>query len=144
MTFCRCVVARTRDFAREANGFRNRELLHALEVCAQRLPTNNGHHVVQEPVHLTAVEEGKDVRMQKLRSRLDLAQESLATERRAEIGMQRLDGDVAIVLEIVREIDGGHAARAELTLDAVDGGKCRREARFDAVHRLAASTARFI
>ena len=50
---------------------------------------------------------------------LDLAQEPLTAERGAELGMQHLDGDVAIVLEIVREVDGRHAAGAELALDAI-------------------------
>ncbi len=33
--------------------------------------------------------------------------------------MQHLDGDVAVVLEIVREVDGGHAAGADLAVDTV-------------------------
>ncbi len=37
----------------------------------------------------------------------------------AEFGLQDFDGDLAIVLEVVREIHGGHAAGAEFTLDAV-------------------------
>ena len=43
--------------------------------------------------------------------------------------MQHLDGDVAIVLEIMSEIHRRHAARAELTLDAIVAGECGREAR---------------
>ena len=49
----------------------------------------------------------------------DLGQEALATERRAQVGMQHLDGDVAVVLEIVREVHGGHAAGAELAVEAI-------------------------
>ena len=67
--------------------------------------------------------------MLQLRRGPDLAQEPLAAERRAEVGMQHLDGDVAIVLEVVREIDGGHAAGAELALDAVAVGEGGRESR---------------
>lgn len=36
-----------------------------------------------------------------------------------EIGMQHLDGNVAVVLEIPREVDNRHPPRAELPLDAV-------------------------
>ena len=61
--------------------------------------------------------------MLQLRGRLDLAQEPLGAERGAEVGMQHLDRDVAIVLEVVREVDGRHAAGAELALDAVAVGK---------------------
>ena len=36
-----------------------------------------------------------------------------------ELGMQHLEGDVAVVLEVVGEVDRGHAAAPELPLDAV-------------------------
>ena len=38
-------------------------------------------------------------------------------------GAQDLDGDVAIVLDIVRDKDRSHAARAEFPLDAVTVGQ---------------------
>ena len=49
---------------------------------------------------------------------LDLAQEPLGAERGGELRAQHLDRDVAVVLEVVREVDGGHAAAPELALDA--------------------------
>ena len=57
---------------------------------------------------------------------LHFREEALGAERGGELGAQDLDGDVAIVLEVVREIDGGHAARAELALDAVAVGQSSR------------------
>ena len=45
--------------------------------------------------------------------RADLGEESLAAERRSEIRTQDLDGDVAIVPEIVRDVHGRHPARAD-------------------------------
>ena len=33
--------------------------------------------------------------------------------------MQHFDGDVAIMLEIMREVHGGHAAGAELGVDTI-------------------------
>ena len=50
--------------------------------------------------------------------------------------MQHLDGDFALVLEIVREIHRGHAAGAEFALDAVATAKGGGEALLDAVHLL--------
>ena len=44
-----------------------------------------------------------------------------------EFGPQDLDGDLAVVLEVVGEIDRGHAAGAELALDAVAVGQGGRE-----------------
>ncbi len=57
--------------------------------------------------------------MLQLRGRLDLGEKALGAERGGEIGVQHLDRDVAIVPEVVREVDRRHAAGAELALDAV-------------------------
>ena len=60
---------------------------------------------------------------------VDLAQEPLAAERLGEVVVEDLDGDVAVVLEVAGEVDGRHAAGAELALDAVVGGERRRQVR---------------
>ena len=65
--------------------------------------------------------------MLQVRRRLDLGEEPLGAECRGEIGVQHLDRDLAVVLEVVREVDRGHAARAELALDAVAVGEGRAE-----------------
>src|SRR5207253_1359692 len=46
-------------------------------------------------------------------------EKAFAAECCAQVGVQHLDGDVSLVLEIVREVDGGHAARADLALQPV-------------------------
>ena len=52
----------------------------------------------------------------------------------SEIGMEHLDGHDAIVLEIRREKHGGHAARADLPLDAVPRSQSARESREAVCH----------
>src|SRR5215212_6635630 len=59
------------------------------------------------------------MRMLKSRRRLDLGEKSFGAECGAEVFVQHFDCDVAVVLEVVREIHGRHPARAELALDAV-------------------------
>ncbi len=54
---------------------------------------------------------------------LDLGQEPLGADRGGEFGAQHLERDVAVVLEVVGEVDGGHAALPELALDAVAVGE---------------------
>ena len=44
-------------------------------------------------------------------------------EHRRELGLEDLDRDLPVVLFVVREIHGGHAARAELALEAVAAGE---------------------
>ena len=113
------VVERTRHLARDAHGVGDRELPFALEPRAQRLAVDERHDVEQQAIRIARVEQREDVRVLQLRGGLDLGEESLAAERGAEVGVQHLDGDVAIVLEVVREVDRRHPAGAEFALDAV-------------------------
>ena len=55
--------------------------------------------------------------------RPDLAQETLRTEGGTEVGVEDLEGDRAVVLEVVREIDSRHPAPAELALQPVAVGQ---------------------
>ena len=58
---------------------------------------------------------------------LDLGEEAVAADDGAELGMQDLDRDLAAVLQVLGEVDGGHAALAELALDAVAVDDGRRQ-----------------
>ena len=49
----------------------------------------------------------------------DLALEALGPERGGQLGVEHLEGDRAVVLDVVREEDRGHAAAAELALERV-------------------------
>ena len=59
---------------------------------------------------------------------LDLAQEALGPIAAASSGLQDLDRDRAVVLEVAGEVDGRHAAAADLALDSVATGKRLRQA----------------
>ena len=135
------VAERIGDFARDADRFVDRQLAVALEARAQRLAGDQRHHVVEQAVGLAAVEQRQDVRMLQARRGADLGEEALAAERRAQVGVQHLDGDVAIVLEIVREVHGGHAALAELAVEAVAVGEGGGEA-VERAHGLATGRCR--
>ena len=65
---------------------------------------------------------------------LDLAEEPLGADHGGELGPQHLDRDLAVVLEVLGEVDGGHAALAELALDAVAVGQRGGEAGSGLVH----------
>jgi hypothetical protein len=77
-----------------------------------------------------------------IRGDSDLAQEPLGAEDRAELGIENFHGDVAVVLEIAREVDGRHPAAPDFALDAIaiahSGGKCRGQDCISALirHRL--------
>ena len=50
---------------------------------------------------------------------LDLAQEALGADGCGDLGVEHLDGHLAVVLEVVGEEHGGHAAATDLALDSV-------------------------
>ena len=57
--------------------------------------------------------------MLEVRSRLDLSQEALGADDCCELGLQHLQRDFALVLDVLRWVDGRHAAFTEFGLDAV-------------------------
>jgi hypothetical protein len=59
---------------------------------------------------------------------LDLLHEAVGAEHGGQLGPEDLEGDLAVVLQVRAEIDGGHAALAELALDAVAVGEGSLEA----------------
>jgi len=61
--------------------------------------------------------------MAQSRGKLDLAEEAFAGQRFGDIGAEDLYRDLASVLAIVGEVDRGHAALAELPIEAVAVGE---------------------
>ena len=57
------------------------------------------------------------------RGGLDFLDEPVGAEHGGEFGLQDLDRDLAIVLEVLGEVHRGHAARAQLALEAVAVGE---------------------
>ena len=126
--------------AGDGNGVVDWQLFFALEPVPERLARHERHHVVQQAVSLAAVEQWQDVRMLQSRGCPTLRKKALAAECRAELRVQNLYGDVALMLQIDRAIHGCHSADAELALDPVAIGKRRRKRR-DA-HALNSATRR--
>ena len=66
--------------------------------------------------------------MTKPRGDPDFLQEPVAPDRGRELRPQDLDRDLAIVLQVVGQVDRGHAALAQLPLDPVAVGEGWRKA----------------
>ncbi len=113
------IAQRVGDFARDAQGVGDRKLLLAVEAIAQRLALHQRHHVVQEVARAAGIVERQDVRMPKIRRRFDFAEKTLRANHGAELRQKHLDRDLALVLQVFGEVDGGHATLPELALDAV-------------------------
>ena len=117
------VVERAGDLTGDPERVVDRELALAPEPVAERLALDERHGEPELAAGLTGVENGQDVGMLEPGGELDLALEALGAERGGELGEEDLEGDRAVVAEVVREIDGGHAAAAELALEGVAVGE---------------------
>ena len=115
-------------FARNAHRFVDTELCFAIQLFANGFALNVGHDVKQKSIRRAAIEQRQNVRMLQRRRGLDLDDESLGTQHGREFRLQYFDRDFALVLQVVREIHGRHAARTEFTLDAVAIGESGGEA----------------
>ena len=111
------VLQRVGDFPRDLDGGVHGELLLAVQPIAQGFALDEGHHVEQEGIGDPGIEQRQDVRVLQVRGGLDLAQKPLGPDDRGQFRAQHLDRDLAMVLQILGEKDGGHAARAQLPLE---------------------------
>ena len=91
----------------------------AREPVAQRLALDVGHGEPEEAGRLARVMHRQDMGVLQPGYRLDLAQKAVGAERGRQLGMEHLQGDRPLVLEVAGEVDGGHAAPTELSLDLV-------------------------
>ena len=106
----------------------DRELLLAVEPVPEGLALDEGHDVIQQSwvvgrerrLDDTAVEEWEDVRVAEVRRGLDFAEEALGAECGGEFGAEDLDGDLAVVLQVLGEVDGWpcHPGRARARCDS--------------------------
>ena len=117
----------------------HRQLAYAREPLAERFALDVRHHEVEEAAGLAGVVERQDVRMLQAGRHLDFAEEPLAAERGGELGPQHLERHLAPVPEILGEVHRGHAAGADLPLDAVAVGEGGGEAGEGLGHQVSSS-----
>ena len=123
------VVECVGHLARDPHRVVHRELLLAAEPVAERLALDEGHDVIEEGVGLTRVEERENVRMLKIGGELDLGEEPLGADYGGQFRAQHLERNAAVVPQVLGQINGRHAARADLALETVVKGECARDSR---------------
>jgi hypothetical protein len=122
------VVERTGHLAGDTDGIGNRQLLFAVQPVTERLPLDERHHIEDSAIRRAGIVQRQDVRMLEIGGGGDLGQEPLGPDDGGKFGAQDLDRHLAVVLEVFGQVDGGHAALAELALDAIAVGQRRCEA----------------
>ena len=113
-----------------AIGVLGSDVLQAAQPAPQRFADNVRHHVVEQPLSLPRIVDRNDVGVVELGRYLDFPEESLGSQCGSELRPKNFDGQPTVMLQIMGEIDRGHAATPELALDRVlvaQGGSEPRE-----------------
>ncbi len=113
----------TSGFGRDPERLDEGKLAVAAETLAEALPFHIGHREPEVAPDLSRIEYRQNVRMLQPGRELDLALESLRTERGRDRGQEHLERDEALMLDVAGEIHRRHAASAELALDEVAIGQ---------------------
>ena len=117
-----------RGLGRNAERVVHRKLSLAAEAVAERLALDERHGEPQAAGGLARVVDRQDMRVLEPGGELDLALEPLGAEGGGELGEEDLEGDRAVVPEVLGQVDDGHAAAAELTLERVAVRECIAQA----------------
>jgi hypothetical protein len=113
------VGERVGDLLEQPHGLVDGKLSHAVEPRPQRFALYERHDVVEEPLGRPGIVERENVGVLHLGDDMDLAGEPVGSHRGGQLGAEDLEGDVAVVLEVVRQVHGGHAADPDFTLNAI-------------------------
>src|SRR5438270_858407 len=102
------------DFAGDAQRFIERQSVLALEPVAQRFAFDIWRDVEQQSIGFARVQQRQDVRVTELCGDLDLAEKAVGAERVGQLGLEDLDRDEAVVLQVAGAIHDRHAALPQL------------------------------
>ena len=111
--------------AQDPHGIGHRQGALTRDPVAEGCPLDERHDVEQvgagrvRPSGGTRVVERQDVGVLQRRGDADLTEEAVGAHRRGQIGLEHLHRHLAVVPQILRQVDGGHAAGTRFALDAV-------------------------
>jgi hypothetical protein len=117
------VVERPRHLPGDPHGVLHRQVLLAGKPVAERFAIDERHHIEDRRLDPARVMERQDVRMLQVGRGADLGQEPLGAEDGGQLGAEDLERHLAVVPEVVGQVDRGHAALAERALDRVAVGE---------------------
>jgi hypothetical protein len=117
------VLERVRHGDGDVHRVHHRKLTLPVEPVPETLSLHVRHDVEEKRVGLARIEEGEEVGVAKPRRHPDLGQEAFRPDDRGQLRLQDLQRHVALMLQVPGQVDGGHAALSEFTLDAIAARK---------------------
>src|SRR5690606_17945864 len=113
------IVQRTRHRPRDGYALLDRDLPLARDALAQRDAVYERHDVVKHILNRTRVDEAEYVGVGKSGGYGNLREEPIRPKGDRQVRPQHLDRYLPPVAKVVCRVDGGHPARAQLSLDPV-------------------------
>jgi hypothetical protein len=113
------VGERIGDVAKDVNRLSKGKAPSPPQSRAERFPLDVRHDVEQQGTGRARVEERQDMWMLEVSGEPDLREEPLHANPGSDLGLQHLNGDVALVFQIVRKIDDSHASGAQLAHEPI-------------------------
>ena len=113
------VAQRVRHLASDLESFVDRELTFPGQALAQRFSLDIGHDIIEQPVGFIRVVQRQDVRVVETGGDLNLLEKPGCPERRGQLGPEHLQGNRALILQILGEEDVRHSPVPHFPLDLV-------------------------
>lgn len=107
------------DLPCETDRFLDGQLRLPAQPISQRFALDHRHHIIEEAIGLTRIEQGEDVGVIQSSGNLDFTEESVGGQGGAQVLMENLDRDLTVVLQVFGQVNRGHATTAQLFLDGV-------------------------
>ena len=141
------VAQRIGRLARDPQRVLHRELPLPPEPVAQGFAFDEGHGEPEQrrtarPGEVPRVVHREDVRVLQAGGEADLALEAFRAEGGGELGMEHLECDGAVMAEVAREPDRGHAPAAELALERVPFPQPFAQCRYGVRHAVPSTSLR--
>ena len=121
------IAERVGHFTGDPQRLVDRELRVTRQAISQCFTRDKRHHVEQQSLHFTAVQQRENMRVLQSRRGFDFGDETPGAKRGTEIFVQHLDRHLAFVSQIERLEHGGHAASTGFAIDAISVGERRGE-----------------
>ena len=121
------VAQRIRHLARDLERVVDGELAFPGQTLPEGLSLDVRHDIVGHALSLIGIVERQDVGMVETRGDLNLAEKPDRSYLRGDVGAEDLDGNRALVLEVMGEVDPCHPTLAQLPLESVAGSESRLE-----------------
>ena len=131
------VVERACNLAGDPHRIGDRKLTLASEARAERFPVHVRHHIEEIPIRVARIVKREDMRVLQVGRRADLGEKAGGAHRGSQIGVKHLYRDMPVVLQVARQVDGGHSTLPEFALDRVsvsEGARQTLEVRSIRVH----------